>query len=63
MKTLSVAASILALASGSFAQSTPSAGAVADGRVSYSHIYLLSKNAEAQRHFQVDIIGCEGRIR
>ena len=66
MKTLSVAAGILALVSGSFAQSTPSAappnatpsaGAVADGRVSYSHIYLLSKNPEAQRHFWVDIMG------
>jgi catechol 2,3-dioxygenase-like lactoylglutathione lyase family enzyme len=66
MKTLSIAAGILALASGSFAQSTPSpatsnaassAGAAADGRVSYSHIYLLSKNQEAQRHFWVDIMG------
>jgi catechol 2,3-dioxygenase-like lactoylglutathione lyase family enzyme len=66
MKTLSIAAGILALVSGSFAQSTPSAappnatpsaGAVADGRVSYSHIYLLSKNPEAQRHFWVDIMG------
>ncbi len=66
MKTLSIAAGILALASLSVAQSTPSAappnatpsaGAVADGRVSYSHIYLLSKNPEAQRHFWVDIMG------
>ena len=66
MKTLSIAAGILALASGGFAQSTPSAaapnatpsaGAAADGRVSYSHIYLLSKNPEAQKHFWVDIMG------
>jgi catechol 2,3-dioxygenase-like lactoylglutathione lyase family enzyme len=66
MKTLSIAAGILALASGSFAQPAPSgvastaassAGAAADGRVSYSHIYLLSKNPEAQRHFWVDIMG------
>lgn len=61
MKILSIAAGILALASGTFAQSTssaaPSAGAVADGRVSYSHIYLLSKNPEAQRRFWVDIMG------
>jgi catechol 2,3-dioxygenase-like lactoylglutathione lyase family enzyme len=54
MKTLSIAAGILALVSGSFAQSTPSA---ADGRVSYSHIYLLSKNPEAQKHFWMDIMG------
>ena len=66
MKTLSIASGILALALGSFAQSTPSpaapnaapsAGAAADGRVSYSHIYLLSKNPEAQKHFWVDIMG------
>jgi catechol 2,3-dioxygenase-like lactoylglutathione lyase family enzyme len=65
MKTLSIAAGILALASGSFAQSTssgapnaaPSSDAAANGRVSYSHIYLLSKNPEAQRHFWVDIMG------
>ena len=30
---------------------------MADGRVSYSHIYLLSKNPEAQKHFWVDIMG------
>jgi catechol 2,3-dioxygenase-like lactoylglutathione lyase family enzyme len=65
MKTLSITAGILALALGSFAQSPssappnagPSADAPADGRVSYSHIYLLSKNPEAQRHFWVDIMG------
>jgi catechol 2,3-dioxygenase-like lactoylglutathione lyase family enzyme len=66
MKTLSIAAGILALASGSFAQSTPSAappnaapsaGAATDGRVSYSHIYLLTENPEAQRRFWVDIMG------
>ena len=56
MKTLSIAAGILALASSSFAQSTPPA-APADGRVSYSHIYLLSKNSEAQKRFWVDIMG------
>jgi len=64
MKTLSIAAAILTLAAGSFGQSTSSAalpngapGAAAEGRVSYSHIYLLSKNPEAQRHFWVDIMG------
>ncbi|HTW64813.1 MAG TPA: VOC family protein [Bryobacteraceae bacterium] len=66
MKALSIAAGILALVSGGFAQFTPSAaapnaapsaGAAADGRVSYSHIYLLSKDPEAQRHFWVDIMG------
>ena len=66
MKTLSIAAGILALASGSFAQSTPSgvppnpapsAEVAANGRVSYSHIYLLSKNPEAQKHFWMDIMG------
>lgn len=65
MKTLSIAAAMLALASGSFAQSTPSAppsaapsaGAAEGGRVSYSHIYLLTKNPEAQRRFWVDIMG------
>jgi catechol 2,3-dioxygenase-like lactoylglutathione lyase family enzyme len=66
MKTLSIAAGILALASGSFAQSNPSAappnpapsvGAAADGPVSYSHIYLLTKDPEAQKRFWVDIMG------
>ena len=65
MKTLSIAAGILALASYSFAQSPssapsgagPSASAAADGRVSYSHIYLLSKDPESQRHFWMDIMG------
>jgi catechol 2,3-dioxygenase-like lactoylglutathione lyase family enzyme len=56
MKTLSIVAGILALASSSFSQSTPSA-ASPEGRVSYSHIYLLSKNPEAQKHFWVDIMG------
>jgi catechol 2,3-dioxygenase-like lactoylglutathione lyase family enzyme len=58
MKTLSIAAGILALASGSFAQSAPPAAPSAgDARVSYSHIFLLSKNPDAQRHFWVDIMG------
>jgi catechol 2,3-dioxygenase-like lactoylglutathione lyase family enzyme len=62
MKTLSIAAGILALASGGFAQSAssaadPAAVVAADGRVSYSHIYLLTKNPEAQRRFWVDIMG------
>lgn len=66
MKTLSIAAGILALASCSFAQSSPSAApsnaapssdAVAEGRVSYSHIFLLSKDPAAQRRFWVDIMG------
>ena len=66
MRTLSIAAGILALASANFAQSptsaapsspAPSAGAPAEGRVSYSHIYLNSKNPEAQKLFWVDIMG------
>ncbi len=61
MKTFWIAAGILALASCTFAQSTPNAApsgdAAVEGRVSYSHIYLLSKNPEAQRHFWVDIMG------
>jgi catechol 2,3-dioxygenase-like lactoylglutathione lyase family enzyme len=56
MKTLSIVAGMLALALGSFGQPIPSA-ASPDGRVSYSHIYLLSKNPDAQKHFWVDIMG------
>ena len=47
---------LLALAGLGLAQA-PQAPAPTDGRVSNSHIHLLSKDPEAQRHLWVDILG------
>lgn len=52
MRIFPLAATFIALASLGFAQtSTP-----ADARVSNSHIHLLSKDREVQRHFWVDVM-------
>jgi len=53
MRIFPLAAAFIALSSLGFAQtSTP-----ADARVSNSHIHLLSKDREVQRHFWVDVMG------
>lgn len=51
--------SVLAVAGFALAQAPAAPPAVPqpDGRVSNSHIHLLSKDLDAQRHFWVDIIG------
>lgn len=54
MKAL-FASSILAVAGFAFAQAP--AAAPTDGRVSNSHIHLISADLGAQRHFWVDIMG------
>ncbi len=58
MKTFYITISLLALVSLGFAQPTAPAPAVpTDPRVSNSHIHLLTKDPEAQRHFWVDVMG------
>lgn len=62
MKNVCAAMGVLGLAVLSFGQSSaPVAGSAAlpapDGRVSNSHIHLISSHPDAQRRFCVDIMG------
>jgi catechol 2,3-dioxygenase-like lactoylglutathione lyase family enzyme len=58
MKILSIPAVLVALAPFGFSQNAPPPPAPpTDTRVSNSHIHLISKSPDAQRHFWVDIMG------
>jgi catechol 2,3-dioxygenase-like lactoylglutathione lyase family enzyme len=58
LRILSIAAVLVALAPLGFAQNAPPPPTPpSDPRVSNSHIHLISKNPDAQRHFWVDIMG------